>query len=443
MKQINYSTSFVQFLQKGETKISRLLYSAYHNTRYDYRYKVFDLLLNDSEIDYLTFRNNGNISYLPKGKKHVVNENGEWSRENRQEGKSAKIIKKLFTAKALKLFKDKDFELFSNTYKSEFSSEGFKLELLDNKQIPKVYDMDRCNGEGSLQGSCMNNDIEYLDIYKHCDKLSILILTDKDGLLCGRSLIWDIDENTKLMDRIYVTHDWQYEYFISYAVKNKFWHKQYYKTYDNKSLFIDNIGEKQEKTFKIFTNTDYSAYPYIDTFSYGDDGFLTNTCNYSTYTYNNTDGTRDGEEDDHANEIYDDIEDEYIDEDDAIQIERGDKRGFYTHVRNTIEINGLTWWKDDDEITYVSSREDYYHIDDTVYCDSEGETYHIEDVVFINDEYYPSDSDDIIEVNDTWYLKDSEDIILIDGEYYEKTSDEIIEDENGNFSLKMEIEIDN
>lgn len=50
----------------------------------------------------------------------------------------------------------------------------------------------------------MNGDSEYLDIYKYCKQLSILILKNNADELCGRALIWRISDDITLMDRVYI-----------------------------------------------------------------------------------------------------------------------------------------------------------------------------------------------------------------------------------------------
>lgn len=405
---ITYSTSFVSFLKNSESKIARFLYNAHLNHADQPAYL---LAITNKEIDYITFRLDGTISYLPAGKKHKENDNGDWARDGRQNGKAAKVIRKLFTAKALRLFKNSDFECFSNVYKAEYNDSGYILELQDNKSIPDVYDMERCEGQGSLQSSCMNSDIEYLNIYKYCDKLQILSLTNKEGLLAGRSLVWEINEEITLMDRIYVTSDWQYELFLNYARKNNFWHKEYYKSYYNKQDFITPLGQQQTKTFNIYTDTNFDYFPYIDTFSYGNHGVLSNSSSDTEYEYDQTNGSRTGDEENHDHEVWDEIDEFYIDEDDAIVIERGEHRGENTHQNNTVEVNGNTYWNQSADIILVD--EILHHRDDCVYSEYEGTHILADESIEIDGEYYREDCDEIVEVDGTWYLKDSDEYVLI------------------------------
>ena len=426
MKKIIFSKSFIEFLKNSECKIANVLFRL-HKKSYD------SLILTSAEINYLTFRNDGTISYLPAGKELKYNDDGQWGREGRQNGKPSKIIRKLFTDRAVKLlqFKDSDFECFTNAYKANFNEDGYIFELLDNKQIPSVYDMDRCTGEGSLNNSCMNGDMQYLDIYKNCDKLQILILKNKNGLLCGRSLVWKISDDITLMDRIYVTQDFMYDKFLSYA-KGNYWTKKDYKSYDNKRTFINLLGEEIDKTFTIYTDTDFDYYPYIDTFQYGGDGFLCNNDNYE-YTYCCTGGEREGGEDNHDGEVYCESRGEYIDEDDAVYVENGDSifRGGYHHVNDCVLVNddwyhendsniieiGNTWYtKDDSNIIEINN--EYHLIEDCIYCERDGEYYLSDDCVYCEDDEEDVLRDDAVEIDGKYYHKNSDLIFEHKGKYY-------------------------
>lgn len=425
MEKIIYSKSFIDFMKKSDCRIAKILYRL-NDKRY------LPLMVTSEQVNYLTFRGDGTISFLPKGKECIYNNAGDWSKENRQNGKPAKVIKKLFSERVSKYFKDSDFECFTNAYKAEFNDGGYKFSLLKNTEIPSVYEMDRKEGDGSLNNSCMNGDSEYLDIYKYCNQLSILILKNNDDNLCGRALIWKISDDITLMDRIYVTDDFMYDKFLSYCNAQNWWRKRDYKSYDNKDAFINPDGEEITKSFKIFTNTDYDNYPYIDTFQYGDDGSLNNSGD-GEYTYNNTDGTREGGEDDHAGEVYDDINGEYIDEDNAIYIENGERqyRDRYCHVDNCVCVGddwyyedddnivevGNTWYtKDDDNICEIDG--EYHLVDDCTYCERDNCHYLSDDCVYCEDDEEDVLRDDAVEIDDKWYHKESNLIFEHNGKYY-------------------------
>ena len=354
---VTYSASFLNFLRESKCKVARTLYRAYQQDFPSYR-----LMLTTAEINYLTRRPDGNISYLPAGWESKCNEDGEWCREGRQAGRPAKVIRKLFTKRALTLFKDRDFEGFSNSYKSKFSGD-YSFELWNSVRIPMVYDMTIASGEGSLDSSCMNDEGEKMGIYKNCKSLRILVLLNSEGLLCGRSLVWSLDDGITLMDRIYVVSDFMYELYLAYAVEHGWWYKKAYGSPGDKDQFIDDKGEEVRRNFTVTTSTEFDSYPYIDTFSYGDHGSL-NNYGGGKHEYTNTDGTRSGEG-------WDDIEECEIDRDDLVTVTHGRYRGRTTHVDHTVEIDEEIWWADDPGIAVVDGTS--YHEADTVLCDCDGE----------------------------------------------------------------------
>lgn len=428
---IQFSESFKDFLRENKER-SKVVNSLYQYIRKPY-IGSYRLMINE-EINYITFRDNGMISYLPKGKEQLMNDDGTWKREGRQEGKPAKVIRKLFTDKAVKLFKETDLDCFNNIYKSYFNTE-LAFELLDRLSIKEVYEMRRKDGGGSLNSSCMNGDSEYLDIYENCEALSILVLKDKDGLLCGRALIWKINDLV-LMDRVYVSDDYMFQLFFDYAQKNNMIRK-YEQSYSNKNTWIKPNGEKYKEYYKIHTDTVWTYYPYIDTFTYGDDGFLTNESGYK-YEYVNTNGTRDGDEDNHEGEVYDQIDDEWIDEDDCVVIEAGRYEGYGTHYSNTLTtISGIVYWEYSDDIVRLENG-DIVEIGDAAYCEKTGNWYLSDDCYFVDcGEYegkYLHERYAVTDINgETWYI-DDEDIILINGEYYPQDS-ELITIVDGEYCL--------
>lgn len=450
---ITISKSFKEFINNCDNKIARYLTECLDPCSFN----IYKKLFTEEEINYLTFRNDGTISFLPKGKKHKENEDGTWKRDGRQNGKPSKVIQKIITPFGKKLFNEKDFENFTNCYKVEFNDENLKFQLLPNTEIGNIYLSDALDGDGSLNNSCMRIvPSSYFEIYENCKDLQILVLK-KNELIAGRALVWKIGDIT-LMDRVYTAKEHYFEMFFNYAKENKWWRK-YKQSYDNKDSFIDVEGNCVGKTFKIYTDTDWDDYPYIDTFTYGEDGMLTNDSRYSDYEYNETDGTRNSNnsDDEHEGETWDDIDDCYIDEDDAYRIGRGRYNGSYTHRDNTIaDVDDDIWWEGDTDIVLIG--DDYYpknHED--IRYDNLNEEYILQDDSieitkgthkgsftlesettedYDGEIWADCDRDVLItEINNKWY--DAEDVIEIDGSYYLE-NDEEIELINGTYQLKIE-----
>jgi len=377
MKTLLFSDSFLDFLYKiaPESKIARLIIGC-RRAKSDGFTFLYQVALKTDEVNYITYRNNGLISFMPADREQEYNEDGTWKRDGRQEGKPAKVMRRIFTKNALRCLKDSDFEIFNNKYKSQYNSDSYTFEVLPASKIIDVYCMDRMSGGASLNGSCMNDDDSYLEMYTKCEKLEIIVIKDKDNKLAGRALRWTLDyegKEIKLADRFYVAEDYLYDTFLNYVEENKWWRKKYYKTYDKKQEFITPDKEEVIAKFKVYTDTEFDQYPYIDTFSYGDDGYLTNSCG-EKYTYNQTGGDREG------GGVWDDIDEREIDPDYAVTIERGRYRDNTTHVDNTVDVGGYIYHREDDDIRLVD--DEWYHMDDVVYSDLDGEYYLLEDCVF-------------------------------------------------------------
>lgn len=464
-KVIHYSQSFRDFLEtrKESSVIARVLFHAYQKdddlASVEDRIRAYDLMLTTEQINYLTFRNNGNISFLPAGKEHIATDGGTWLKENRQEGKPGKVIRKLFTDKALKIIPAKEFEQFTNQYKAEFNEDGYTFAVLPNTRINEVYNnTNRKEGGASLNSSCMNrnsphreSDVDgiFLEMYAMCDNLQIVTLTTRNGQLCGRALLWTLDSGIKLMDRIYVSDDFMYDMFINYALDNCMWRKESYKSVDNPLSFINHHGENEQRTFIVKTCTDFKRYPYVDTFRYGGDGWLSNS-DYEghEYIYCNTGGTRDcaDADDDYDgndgdNHYYDEINDRDIDADDAVFVDRGRYRSQWTHRDNTVEVSGNIWWQDDEDIVHLSWDNEWYERDEVVYSERDQEDYPIAECRQIgNSNGWVLKEDTVRDHNGDWQHKD--DCELLDnGEY--AIEDDWVETHDGRKILEIySVELD-
>lgn len=450
--QLIVSESFKSFIQERNSKISKYLadYYFYQNL------PIYQDMFNGDDVNYLTFRKDGTISYLPKGKTHEENEDGTWKRDNRQAGKPSKIIQKTLNPRFKRLFKPKDFENFANSYKKKFSDNGFRFELWDANKIGRVYDMTIAEDSGSLGNSCMNRDSYCMDIYENCNFLKILVYLNEDNLLLGRALVWTIDENMTLMDRVYTTQDWMVDSFTDYARENNWWHKRN-QNYSDKTLLVSPTGECIDKKLYISLDTQWDSYPYIDTFTHGGDGFLQNYRDSGcVYEYTKTDGTREGDED--SGRVWDEIDECYIDEDDSVSIDRGRYADYTTHINNTVyvESTGRYYWVDDDNIVKIGREfyekdsgdifccpidDEYYLLDDGNVVDigvHDGEVVHEGHCITLYDGYICTSDDDTVELYDGSYaLINDDNIVEIDGTYYPKDCDEVVEID-GEYKLAAE-----
>jgi hypothetical protein len=438
---LTFSHSFCQFLDENNKilKIAKILSKLLKGRNY-----IVSAAVTKKEVNYITFRNDGTLSFLPAGKEHIVSETNEWKKENRQNGKAGKIIRKVFTERALKLYglKDTDFEQFVNSYKANFGGDNYVMSRLNRYAIKGVYDADRMDGGGNLNSSCMNGDSTYLDIYEKCNKLEILVLKDKNDMLAGRALLWQISDGTFLMDRIYVAKDFMYDIFLNFAEKNNFWRKVDYKSYAEKTFFVNPESKESEiKIFTINTQTDFGRYPYIDTFSYGSDGYLTNNIDDDKYTYSGTGGGRNEKDDmEEEDENYFYCEHcggrEHIDYGALVCADSARYDNCYVCENHTIEVHTNSRYPRSTETYFNNGNDDVVEVGNEYYttesglvtlCYETGEWELTEDVVWVQgiEEYYLADSNQICEIDGEYYLVDSNQICEIDGEYYLTDSNQI------------------
>lgn len=399
---VKFSESFLNFMRDSDSRVAQFIWRVHYWHRH---MPVYDLALTNKDIDYLTLRPDGTISYLPSSKPMMYTEDGRWRREGRQNGRPSKVIRKILTKNAQRLFKDADFEAFANMYKAACDAENMTFKIHPKELIPEVYCHELEPGEGSLNGSCMNGDRSYVSFYKTCPDVSILAMYNQGGQLAGRALVWRLEDGRKLMDRIYVAKDHYYELFLNYADDNDMVRKYNYKSYSDKCIFVYK-GERFDKYYKFSCDSDYGSYPYIDTFTYGGDGWISNDCSDSIFEYTCTGGGREGDRDD-EDYRYCEIDEEDYHMDEMTYIERGRYRGCYVRDRYAVSVGRYTWWEEDDEIVEVNG--EYYEKSsgDVVYCEMDYTWYLTDDCVQLENGEWCLECDSVI-INDKIYHKDDQ-----------------------------------
>lgn len=419
---LHVSSSFRKFLHDSDNKVAQFIMRAIYYQ--GWCYNANRLMIRTDEVNYLTLRDDGTISYLPKGKEHKITDDGRWARDGRQNGTAGKIIKKILTPNAVKLFKEVEFTNFVNQYKAACDAECKQFIIRPNVDIPNVYCMTRESGHAGLNDSCMNGDEEYLEIYARCPHLRILTMINNNGELAGRALLWNTEDGV-LMDRVYVAKEHYYDMFLEYAETNKFIRKVEYKSYRDKDRYVKE-GNIFRKAYKIATPTDFCYYPYIDTFSYGGDGFLCNSNEFGDicYEYTNTCGSRDGDD----YEVCAKSGRRYH-RDDLRYIEYGDYAGETIHADYTVycKTDMNYYYEYDDNIIYVEGRGDYYRRDD-------------DNIVEVNGDYYHTDDDDVRYSDNTgeWHLAD--DVVWSDHSDTYLLLEDAVRTPNGDIFHKDDIE---
>ena len=324
MDRIQFSKSFEDFIlqTKDESKVSKYLHHYINHNR------VVSRHIKTDKMNYLTFRKNGTISYLPIGRELKVNDDGTWSRDGRQEGKPAKTITQILSDAMLRAVTNRDLEIFSNLYKGQ-ASELFTIKEAKGDEIKEIY---------KLQipfSSCMNggDNTDKLGLYTdNPDRISLLYV--RTGNQCvARALMWIDNQGNKIIDRVYGSEEFR-TMFRDYAKEIGAWKK----VYDGagESNWFNPEGETvNSKYFYIKVDSEFDYYPYVDTMCY-----LNDNVSPSTLSNNDQDATKKlqctggGYEDLDGIECFNrggtyheddcrwsDYHDAYIHEDDAIYVE--------------------------------------------------------------------------------------------------------------------------
>lgn len=387
------------------------------------------VLVKSEEFNYISFGDGGLVNFLPKSKELELGERGAWKKTNRQSGKPSKVIRKLLTEYSLSKLTPQDFEEFANLYKTKGLGTEFKFEIVTGHDIAETYDSTLYKDKGTLGGSCMNGDSEYLSIYTENSNVSIIrLIHTQTGHLAGRALLWTLDDGERFMDRVYYIEDYMVNLFKDYAKEEGIQWCKVYQSYDSKNYWenLEN-GEKVYKNVAITVNqSEICSFPYIDTFSFGDGvSTLYNTDEFSyERCYNQTDGDYEGGN----NRQYCNRYDSYYELDDLIMVTAGEREDEYVLLDDYVRINGDIYSDDDDDVIFSELEQEYILHSDSVECISTGEycsTHYAENyLIEIEGDYYSEEDENIVCVNDEWYLKTDSVLVEIGGEYYHTLEDD-------------------
>jgi hypothetical protein len=214
-----------------------------------------------------------------------------------------------FLNKLGKSINDKELEDFVDKFKKIRQLDMNALDrfkIISGEDIRKYYSFDTYEkNAGSLGGSCMKyaECQDYLDIYvDNPDTIQMIIfMSDKEGLISGRALLWTDNKGRKIMDRIYIIRTSDIHLFKEYAIVNNFYNKteQDYKDYTPFEL----NGKELSKVDNIITvkvkDKDYQKYPYMDTLKYflPERGIISNNYIDACLILNDTHGGYEGNDD--------------------------------------------------------------------------------------------------------------------------------------------------
>jgi hypothetical protein len=193
-------------------------------------------------------------------------------------------------------YKDKEIEEFVNLVKSFSSKEEYTFEILEGEKIREGYSVKNyALISGSLGGSCMNNKLDFLDIYVLNPEVCSLLILKKNDKIYGRALLWKIDkiledgsESDSLkfeyfLDRIYTTDEFLIKNFINHALSNKWAYKSYQSHSSREYISYNEESDIYVKIQVKVKPINYKKFPYMDTFSRLDirKGILHNDSNFN------------------------------------------------------------------------------------------------------------------------------------------------------------------
>jgi len=211
------------------------------------------------------------ISYLtPERIEQIkVDPNSDyWTSKKRFHIKPGAFVGKMFTG-----ISQKEIENFSTLFKAYSNKKEFELKIVQGEELRKYYYQENYTTcSGSLGNSCMKYSRcqNYFDLYVENPNIKMLIMTPpKSEIIVGRALLWSID-STNIMDRIYTIQDVDYlPHFKKWAKDNGYLFKTY-QNWGSTSLFESELGTIEMQITIQLKNSNFSKYPYLDTFKWLD-----------------------------------------------------------------------------------------------------------------------------------------------------------------------------
>lgn len=185
--------------------------------------------------------------------------------------------------KAYPFWDDSTVERATNAIKAEYMPLDFRT--LSGNEIIWAYDeRNSKTGSGTLNQSCLRQTEKHRSLRfftQFPDKIQLLVAM-KGRKITGRALVWKADCGTTIMDRIYA-NDATTQKFILEAERNG-WVYKYRQNYESQRSFLRKDSSRFTKTYKV--SLDWSGnplMPYLDTFHYGGQGFVTNEQTNETF----------------------------------------------------------------------------------------------------------------------------------------------------------------
>lgn len=235
--------------------------------------RIDNSLLVEDHVNFISISDSdlSKISYLTTERieQIKVDPNSDyWTSKKRFHCKPGAFVQKIFTD-----ISQKEIENFSTLFKAYSNKKEFELKIVKGEQLRKYYYQENYTTcSGSLGNSCMKYSRcqNYFDLYVENPNIKMLIMTPPGSdMIVGRALLWSID-STNIMDRIYTIQDEDYvPHFKKWAKDNGYLFKTH-QNWGSTSLFESELGTIEMLITIQLENSNFSKYPYLDTFKWLD-----------------------------------------------------------------------------------------------------------------------------------------------------------------------------
>jgi hypothetical protein len=299
----------------------------------------------------------GMISFMPRGRVQEFNFGDQWKRDGRQSIKPARWMKSMLRPRLARMINDSAFAQFNTILRHEELRQKLTFKLVP---VEEGYDSENF-AEGAIE-SCMWDDP--VAPFYHAFKCKTVVAVGSDGVFRGRALIWpevepcgELFPRFTLMDRIYSDCQEVELALEEHAESEGWWRKEGQNS--NPGPFIRPDGSISQARLTVRTNRDLDEidyYPYLDTFAYGGEDWVSTDPEDHSYYYRNTDGSRDrvgGE-----NQVQD-VDGNWIDRDEAVLIE------------------GRWYHQDSDDVVICKRTQNYILFSDALFVDLGDDSYYI------------------------------------------------------------------
>ena len=275
------------------------------------------------DMQFVNITPSKNIEFTPKNKTIIISGHGNFLVKNRQEMRPHRFFNKIF--KGLEGANEYDIKCFVDNCLA--ATENYSIEYVDGKNIGEYYsdiDTDCWDTDSCMWGQ----NTAFFDIY--ADNGFKLGLIKRDEEIVGRFLVVRADDGFTYNDRVYYENHEVLAFYNSYTDSNDLIRRE--TTNGLTGFYQKSRGEfRQNVTLTLVKPiTHYSYLPYADTLKFVGKKYMT-LDNYSNHgvALESTDGEYKG-----MYSEWDDIDEQFIDEDDIVTIDEGENEGLKTHYRN-------------------------------------------------------------------------------------------------------------